>query len=107
MDEPGARTDEPGLRDAGPDPATPDDQTGPAPVPAAPGRVPRDLLRRVFRMPRSRAGIFALLLVLGGAGLGAVFGGVSLITWTETADFCGRCHSMEPELAAHASGPHR
>ncbi len=27
--------------------------------------------------------------------------------WTETADFCGRCHTMAPELAAYEAGPHR
>ncbi len=75
--------------------------------PESPLRRARFVVRRAFRLPRSRAGIFALLLALGGAGLAAVYGGVSLVTWTETADFCGRCHSMEPELAAHAAGPHR
>ncbi len=34
-------------------------------------------------------------------------GGVVAISWTETADFCGRCHSMEPELKAYAMSPHR
>ena len=36
-----------------------------------------------------------------------VFAGVTLIQWTETADFCGRCHTMAPELAAYHAGPHR
>lgn len=76
--------------------------------PAADAFEDRDArLRRLLRLPRSRAGIFALLLVLGGAGLASIFGGVSLVMWTETDDFCGRCHSMAPELAAYASGPHR
>ncbi len=32
---------------------------------------------------------------------------MSLLNWTETADFCGRCHTMAPELAAYEAGPHR
>lgn len=67
----------------------------------------RARLRRLIRLPRSRAGILALLLVLGGAGGAAAFGGASILHWTETADFCGRCHTMGPELAAYAAGPHR
>ena len=59
------------------------------------------------RLPRSRGGLFALLLVLAGLGGVATFSAVSLIHWTETADFCGRCHAMEPELAAYEAGPHR
>jgi nitrate/TMAO reductase-like tetraheme cytochrome c subunit len=58
-------------------------------------------------MPRSRRGLFALLLVLGGMGGVFMFTGVTVLHWTETADFCGRCHSMEPELAAYEAGPHR
>jgi hypothetical protein len=34
-------------------------------------------------------------------------GGVVAVGWTETADFCGRCHTMDPELKAHAISPHR
>ena len=63
-------------------------------------------VRGLFRMPRSRSGLFALLLVLGGVGGAAAFTGGALIHWTETADFCGRCHQMGPELAAYAAGPH-
>lgn len=59
------------------------------------------------RMPQSRGGLFALLLVLGALGGVATFSAVSLIQWTETADFCGRCHTMAPELAAYEAGPHR
>ncbi|HEX2756050.1 MAG TPA: NapC/NirT family cytochrome c [Candidatus Limnocylindrales bacterium] len=58
-------------------------------------------------MPRSRGGIVALLLVLGGIGAGLTFGASAAIGWTETADFCGRCHQMGPELAAYEAGPHR
>ena len=64
------------------------------------GRFPR------IRLPRSRTGIFALLLVVGTLGFAAVWTGVTLIQWTETASFCGRCHQMGPELAAYQAGAH-
>ena len=35
------------------------------------------------------------------------FTGVTMIQWTETADFCGRCHTMAPELEAYHIGSHR
>lgn len=83
----------------------------PADPPAEPGPVarrPRFYLRgRRLRLPSSRRGLFALMMVLTGAGLVAVFTTVSLIHWTETADFCGRCHTMAPELQAYEAGPHR
>ena len=63
--------------------------------------------RLQLRLPRSRAGLFALLLLLAGFGGVGIFAGVSLIAWTETADFCGRCHTMAPELRAYEAGPHR
>jgi nitrate/TMAO reductase-like tetraheme cytochrome c subunit len=65
--------------------------------------------RRRFRvgLPRSKTGLFALLLVLGGVGFAIAFTGASVLHWTETADFCGRCHQMEPELLAYEMGPHR
>ena len=52
-------------------------------------------------------GIFALLLVVGTLGFAAVWTSVTLIQWTETASFCGRCHQMGPELAAYEAGPYR
>ncbi len=89
---------------------SPSDQsasTAVEPVPSGPRGRRRLRFRGRIRLPRSRRGILALLLVLGGLGGALTFGGVSLLHWTETADFCGRCHSMEPELAAYAAGPHR
>ncbi len=79
----------------------------PAEAPVAGHRSPFYLRGRRPRLPRSRGGLFALLLVLAGLGGVAAFSAVSLIHWTETADFCGRCHSMAPELAAYAAGPHK
>jgi nitrate/TMAO reductase-like tetraheme cytochrome c subunit len=43
---------------------------------------------------------------VGGMGAASVFTGAALISWTETADFCGRCHAMGPELTAYENGPH-
>ncbi|HEY5436179.1 MAG TPA: NapC/NirT family cytochrome c [Candidatus Limnocylindrales bacterium] len=79
----------------------------PAAEPARRHRHPFYLRGRRPRLPRSRRGLFALLLVLTGIGGIAVFTGVSLIQWTETADFCGRCHTMSPELTAYEHGAHR
>jgi nitrate/TMAO reductase-like tetraheme cytochrome c subunit len=92
--------------------------TEPAPAEAAapePEREPAEhrpshpfyLRGRRLRLPRSRAGLFALLLVLAAAGSVVAFTGVSMIQWTETADFCGRCHTMAPELKAYHLGSHR
>jgi nitrate/TMAO reductase-like tetraheme cytochrome c subunit len=74
---------------------------------AAARRRRRPRLPRIrVTMPRSRGAILALVLVLGGLGMGGVFTGASLIRWTETADFCGRCHQMAPELKAYETGVH-
>ncbi len=70
-------------------------------------RHPFYLRGRHVRLPRSRVGVLALILVLVGGGSVAVFTGVSAVTWTETADFCGRCHTMAPELEAYHAGSHR
>ena len=60
-----------------------------------------------FHLPRTRRGIFALLLVVGAFAFAGIWTSVTLVHWTETADFCGRCHQMGPELVAYESGPHR
>jgi len=74
---------------------------------ATPGRGLRGrVLSLKFRLSRSRKGLFALILVVGALGFAGVWTGATLIHWTETADFCGRCHQMGPELAAYESGPH-
>ncbi|HEX2810584.1 MAG TPA: NapC/NirT family cytochrome c [Kineosporiaceae bacterium] len=65
------------------------------------GRLPR------FRRPHSRSGILALLLVIGAFGFAGIWTGVTVIQWTETASFCGRCHQMGAELAAYEAGPHQ
>ena len=63
-------------------------------------RNPFYLRGRRVHLPSSKRGLIALLMVLGAMGFVGVFGGVSLVHWTETADFCGRCHTMNPELEA-------
>ena len=39
--------------------------------------------------------------------LAVTVGGVVAVSWTETADFCGRCHTMDPELKAYEMSAHR
>jgi nitrate/TMAO reductase-like tetraheme cytochrome c subunit len=58
------------------------------------------------RLPRTRRGLFALLLVVGAFAFAGIWTSVTLVHWTETADFCGRCHQMGPELAGYVAGPH-
>ena len=82
-------------------------ETGAVDLPKPKRRNPFYLRGRRLRLPSSRRGLFALLLVLAGAGFVAVFASVSLVHWTETADFCGRCHTMAPELQAYEAGPHK
>ncbi len=116
-DSGGAADDAPGAAastDSGLPADTPPVMDAPAaeadgPLPAEPARPrhPFYLRGRRPRLPSSRSGLFALLLVLGGLGAVATFSAVSLLNWTETADFCGRCHTMAPELAAYEAGPHR
>jgi nitrate/TMAO reductase-like tetraheme cytochrome c subunit len=56
---------------------------------------------------RSRRGLLVLFLLIAAFGASSAVVGVVAIQWTETADFCGRCHTMGPELKAYAMGPHR
>ena len=107
MDDPRTPVEPPpGVIDAAPGSSAPQGAAAPGAAPAM--RRSRFYLRgRRPRLPRSRRGIFALLLILGGLGFAGTFTTVSLIQWTETADFCGRCHTMSPELAAYEMGPHR
>jgi nitrate/TMAO reductase-like tetraheme cytochrome c subunit len=56
---------------------------------------------------RTRRGRFILFVLIAGFGVAISAAGVTAIRWTETADFCGRCHTMGPELKAYAQSPHR
>lgn len=35
-----------------------------------------------------------------------VFGGARTLAWMESPDFCGRCHTMDPEVSEHAFSAH-
>jgi len=56
---------------------------------------------------RSRHGLLLLFLLVAGFGSVVTIGGVQAIKYTETASFCGRCHTMDPELKAFAMSPHK
>jgi nitrate/TMAO reductase-like tetraheme cytochrome c subunit len=99
-------------------PEGPTEPSRPAEAPAAaatdvvePIEAPSGRRRRRLRIPlpplRSRAGLLILALLLLGIGSAMTVGGVVAVQWTETSDFCGRCHTMGPELKAYAMSPHR
>ena len=96
--------------------------TSPAPTPAEPGdavpepRVRFWRLRRLGRglrrvggrlRPTGRRGQLIALFMVAGFAVAMTAGGVAALQWTETADFCGRCHTMGPELKGHAISAHR
>jgi nitrate/TMAO reductase-like tetraheme cytochrome c subunit len=56
---------------------------------------------------KSRRGIFVLSLLIAGTGAVAGVGGIMAVHYSETASFCGRCHTMDPELKAYAMSPHK
>ncbi|HYL39786.1 MAG TPA: NapC/NirT family cytochrome c, partial [Candidatus Binatus sp.] len=57
--------------------------------------------------PRGRRGQLILLTLVAGFAVAMTAGGVVALQWTETADFCGRCHTMAPELKGHEISAHR
>lgn len=81
-----------------------DEQIAGEPEPAPPKR---SRLRRFFSPPKTRRGLLVLVILVGGFGSVVAMGGITIAKYTETASFCGRCHTMDPELKAHALGPHR
>jgi nitrate/TMAO reductase-like tetraheme cytochrome c subunit len=98
---------------AGPDEAIPAASADPGdpavpPVAAAgSGRGGRFLGRLRRPRIRSRRGKLLAFFLIAGFGSILTVGGVAVAQWTETADFCGRCHTMGPELAGHALSAHR
>src|SRR6185436_2893838 len=56
---------------------------------------------------KSRRGVFVLFCLVAGFGAVAAVGGVMAVHYSETASFCGRCHTMDPELKAYAMSPHK
>lgn len=66
------------------------------------------LLRRIPHPPlRSKRGMFVFFLLVAGFGSLATIGGVMAVSYSETPSFCGRCHTMAPELKAYAMSPHK
>ena len=85
-----------------------------SPDAAAPGRIRRlghRLVAPFRRIPfpslHTARGRFIGLVLVAGFGSITTVVGVAAVSWTETADFCGRCHTMGPELKAYAMSPHR
>jgi nitrate/TMAO reductase-like tetraheme cytochrome c subunit len=65
-------------------------------------------VRRVPHPPwRSRRGLLLLFFLIAGFGSLVTLGGVLSVKYTETASFCGRCHTMGPELKAYQLSAHR
>ncbi len=65
-------------------------------------------LRRIPHPPlSSRRGLFIVFILVAAFGAAFTIGTVVAVQWTETADFCGRCHTMGPELKAYEMSPHR
>jgi nitrate/TMAO reductase-like tetraheme cytochrome c subunit len=71
------------------------------------GRVFRPLSRIPHPPLRSRRGMLLIFLVVAGFASGLTAAAAGAVRWTETPDFCGRCHTMDPELKAYAQSPHR
>ena len=56
---------------------------------------------------RSRRGIFVLFCLVSGSGLVVGVGGLTAVHFSETAGFCGLCHTMNPQLAAYGISAHK
>ncbi len=93
-------------------------EAAPAGVAAASAETPRQhrglrgaMGRTLSRIPhpplRSRRGLFLVAFMGGAMAVAMTVGGVVAVQWTETADFCGRCHTMAPELKAYELSVHR
>jgi nitrate/TMAO reductase-like tetraheme cytochrome c subunit len=85
---------------------------GAQPVPAAPRRGPlrqaSAVLNRIPHPPwRSRRGLLLLFFLIAGFGSALTVGSVMAVHYTETSSFCGRCHTMGPELKAYQMSAHR
>ncbi len=93
------------------------EETAPAVIAEAPRRGGlRGVLERALGSVRrgiphpplkSKRGLFIGAVLVAGFGVVIAVGGVVAVQWTETADFCGRCHTMGPELKAYEMSPHR
>ncbi len=84
-----------------------DDATSlPQPQKPARRRGRRRIRRLLRRSIHSWQGILILALLVIGSGVAITAGGAAALRWTESAGFCGQCHTMSPELAAYATSPH-
>ncbi len=75
-----------------------------------PRRRPRPFRRLqafVAFLVRSRRGVFVLLLMIGGGGAVLALGGMVAANYSETPAFCGKCHTMDPEMKAYQASAHR
>ncbi len=62
-------------------------------------------LRPVGRFFSSRP--ILLTVVVAAVAAGFTFGTMESLAWMETGDFCGRCHTMGPEIEAHERSTHQ
>ena len=80
------------------------------PAAAAPrvrfGRLRRLLARIPYPPIRSRRGMLLTFFLVAGFGSIVTVGGVMAVGFTETATFCGLCHTMAPEMKAYQSSAH-
>ena len=88
--------------------AEPGDAAGAEDVPeesaGEPGaETPADGRRRRL-VPKTHRGLLVLLVLFGAA---AFAGSITVNEYTESAAFCGRCHTMGPELKAYEMSSHR
>lgn len=79
--------------------------------PSHPHKVFGPIRRFLGRIPhprlRSKRGLFTLALLVAGFGVAAGVGGLMAAAYTETASFCGQCHTMDPELKAYEMSAHK
>lgn len=71
------------------------------------GPIGRSLGRIPHPTIRSKGGLFVLFILVAGFGAVLTVGGVLAVQYSETSSFCGRCHTMSPELKAFAMSPHK
>ena len=80
--------------------------------PPASGKAPRRRFRRTrallskIPLPKSRKGFILGFFLIAGFGAVVTVGAVMAIGFTETATFCGLCHTMAPEHKANAESAH-
>ena len=80
------------------------------PAEAAPrvrfARIRRLLTKIPYPPIRSRRGMLLTFFLVAGFGSIVTVGGVMAVGFTETATFCGLCHTMNPEMKAYTMSAH-